>query len=96
MELQDVLAKLVADLRTSWIALNRESVRSELQDALHNNDRLPERKMASIASDAVDLLHQMGQLLEPGHLILADHFLGLRLIVIFIVAICSRHSTPKC
>jgi hypothetical protein len=92
MELQGVLAKLVADLRISWDALNHESVRLEIQDALHKNDRLPERKMASTASDAVDLLHQLQQLLEPGHLILADHFLGLCLIVIFIVAIYSRHS----
>ena len=92
MELQGVLAKLAADLRTSWIALNRENVHSELQDALHNNDRLPEPKVASMASDAVDLLHQLEQLLEPGHLVLADHFLGLRLIAILLFALCSRDT----
>lgn len=50
----------------------------ELQASLHNHDKgaLPDSRIASVAARSIDLLHQTEQILEPGHLVLADHFLG--------------------
>ncbi|MCJ1271572.1 hypothetical protein MMC22_011474 [Lobaria immixta] len=70
------LEKLVIDLKTSLEGLQEESTLSQLQDALHDDQKLPDTKTSAQASVAIDLLHQIGHLLEPAHLILADHFLG--------------------
>lgn len=54
-------------------------LQEELQAILHNHDKgaLPESRIASVAAQSIDLLHEVEQMLEPGHLVLADHFLGL-------------------
>lgn len=48
----------------------------ELLKALHDDVALPEPEMEALAGKAINLLHETQQLLEPGNLILADHFLG--------------------
>lgn len=78
----DILEKLVLDLKTSLEALKEESTWSQLQDALHDDKTLPDKTILMQSSEAIDLLHQIGQLLEPAHLVLADHFLGTDLCII--------------
>ena len=51
--------------------------RSELIAELHDYSRLPDKRLYQLANKAVDLLHETEQLLEPGPLVLADHFLGI-------------------
>lgn len=50
----------------------------ELQASLHDHDQgvLPDSRIGSVAAQSIDLLHEVEQMLEPGHLVLADHFLG--------------------
>ncbi|MCJ1348215.1 hypothetical protein MMC31_006446 [Peltigera leucophlebia] len=72
----EVLGTLVRDLTTSLDALKGEPTWSELREALHDDKRLPEKEIFTKSSEAIDLLHQIGQLLVPAHLVLADHFLG--------------------
>lgn len=58
------------------LSLLQGSANVELLAALHDHDRLPDKRLAGLASQSVDMLHQIEQLLEPGPLVLADHFLG--------------------
>ncbi|PVH97233.1 S-adenosyl-L-methionine-dependent methyltransferase [Periconia macrospinosa] len=37
---------------------------------------LPDPELRRLANQSIDLLHQIEQMLEPGYLVLADHFLG--------------------
>lgn len=86
----DILQKLVLDLKSSLEALKEEPTWSQLQDALHHDERLPDKNTLMQSSEAVDLLHQIGQLLEPAHLVLADHFLGTDLC--FVPAVQFIHA----
>lgn len=72
----EVLGTLVRDLTKSLNALKVEPTGPELQQALHDDKTLPEKGIFTQSSEAIDLLHQIEQLLEPAHLVLADHFLG--------------------
>ncbi|KAI1980661.1 hypothetical protein LOZ53_003091 [Ophidiomyces ophidiicola] len=64
----------------------RDHLRGKLHDdlvsRLHNHDEgaLPDMDLATIAAESIDLLHSIEQMLEPGQLVLADHFLGERFI----------------
>ncbi|KAK8157443.1 O-methyltransferase-domain-containing protein [Phyllosticta citrichinensis] len=40
------------------------------------NGALPDPELTKLANKSIDLLHEIEQMLEPGHLVLADHFLG--------------------
>lgn len=91
----DILQKLVLDLKTSLAALKEEPTRSQLQDALHDDKRLPDRDTLVQSSEAIDLLHQVGQLLEPAHLVLADHFLGTDLCPIPAVQFIHADSSAR-
>lgn len=51
--------------------------KEELLAALHDHEKLPDKQLASLANKTIDLLHETEQLLEPGSLVLADHFLGI-------------------
>lgn len=51
-------------------------LKEALRGNLHNPDGLPDARCYNIASEAIDILHEAQQLLEPRALILADHFLG--------------------
>jgi uncharacterized protein YfeS len=71
-----VLEALQQTLRESVDTLTSPKVAAELQETLHNDKRLPDQAIAGLASDVVDLLSKIEQLLQPAHLVLADHFLG--------------------
>ena len=91
MAAADALSKLVRDLKVSFKSLNDDAVAKELQAALHDPKQLPDKKMAGLASEAVDLLGELDLLLEPGHMILADHFLGTsRSLFVVFTSILSR------
>lgn len=70
------LTHLQATLRASLETLKSAKVAPELQAALHDDKNLPDKALARLASDTIDLLSQLEQLLQPAHLVLADHFLG--------------------
>ncbi|KAL3422106.1 o-methyltransferase [Phlyctema vagabunda] len=71
-----VLEQLVFSLKSSLHLLTADKTRAHLDATLHNDAKLPEKRIAAMASETIDLLHQVEQLLEPAHLVLADHFLG--------------------
>jgi hypothetical protein len=74
-ELDSTLTELVRYLQSTLGILKGEA-REQLEAALHNHEGLPDKKVSKLASSAVDLLNETEQLLEPGSLVLADHFLG--------------------
>lgn len=76
MAVVDALSKLVQDLKVSVKSLNNDAVAKDLQAVLHDPRQLPDKKVAGLAAEAVDLLGELDLLLEAGHIILADHFLG--------------------
>ncbi|KAF2128310.1 putative O-methyltransferase [Dothidotthia symphoricarpi CBS 119687] len=71
-----VLEGLQQTLRESIDALTSPKVAAELQETLHNDKRLPDQDIAGLASEVIDLVSKIEQLLQPAHLVLADHFLG--------------------
>ncbi|KAG6988947.1 hypothetical protein G7Y79_00067g095620 [Physcia stellaris] len=73
--MESTLTCLIATLRSTLQSLNGDQ-QGELLAQLHDHNKLPSRSLAKLASEAVDLLHETEQLLEPGPLILADHFMG--------------------
>ena len=73
---EELLEQLISSLKSSLRLLTADDIRAHLDATLHNDRKLPEKKLASMASATIDLLHQVEQLLEPSHLVLADHFLG--------------------
>lgn len=73
--MEQTLRGIVDSLTSSLVNLKASKV--ELESLLHNHDSLPDKAIASLASEAIDLLHETKQLLEPGSLVLADHFLGM-------------------
>jgi hypothetical protein len=72
-----VLDDLKQTLRGSYDALTSPGVAAELQETLHDDKHLPDEAIAGLASEVVDLLSMIEHLLQPGHLVLADHFLGM-------------------
>ena len=75
-DLMQVLQDVNSKLQGALDALNREPVKALLHKSLHNGVHLPDKKLSASAADAVDLLAKIEHLLEPAHLVLADHFLG--------------------
>lgn len=73
---RSALGSLNATLREALERLESEPVKSELHDGLHHETNLPERELAQLAADTVDLAARVEQMLEPAPLVLADHFLG--------------------
>lgn len=70
------LGDLVLHLRASLKALTAPQTSSQLASGLHDTEKLPDRFLTQQASEAVDLLSELEKLLQPAHLVLADHFLG--------------------
>lgn len=70
------LTHLIDSLQSALKVLKGDA-HAQLLAELHDHDKLPGKKLAGLASLAVDLLHETQQLLEPGPLVLADHFLGV-------------------
>jgi hypothetical protein len=64
-------------LRGSYDALTSPKVAAEVQETLHDGKHLPHEAIAGLVSEVVDLLSMIEQLLQPAHLVLADHFLGM-------------------
>ena len=87
MAASNALHELIHGLEASLRALNEESVARELKVALHDPEKLPNRNVAGLAEKAINLLGELDLLLEPGHMVLADHFLGILTLFRF------RHST---
>ncbi|KAI1778790.1 S-adenosyl-L-methionine-dependent methyltransferase [Hypoxylon cercidicola] len=73
--MESILLDLIDSLKSASLKLNGNA-KNSLQTALHDTEKLPDRKLSSLASETLDLLSEIRLLLEPGHLILADHFLG--------------------
>ena len=73
--MENTLIHLIDSLRSS-LKLLKGRTNDELRAALHDHDKLPDKYVASLAREAINLLHETEQLLEPGPLVLADHFLG--------------------
>ncbi|MCJ1352286.1 MAG: hypothetical protein MMC33_002270 [Icmadophila ericetorum] len=73
--MENTLTHLIDSLRSSLKLLKGKS-HSELLATLHDHDKLPDKHVANLAHEAINLLHETEQLLEPGPLVLADHFLG--------------------
>jgi hypothetical protein len=72
---QLTLSNLTSSLRAT-LALLQGPLNPCLESVLHDPDRLPDANGLKLAAEAVDLLGQTQKLLDPGPLILADHFLG--------------------
>ncbi|KAI0455778.1 S-adenosyl-L-methionine-dependent methyltransferase [Xylaria acuta] len=73
--MESVLQHLIDSLKSASHRLNGD-LNQALNAALHDDTKLPDRKTCLLAAQALDLLSEIRLLLEPGHLILADHFMG--------------------
>jgi gliotoxin/aspirochlorine biosynthesis O-methyltransferase len=60
----------------SALRILKGDAKNLLKNSLHDPKKLPDKKIADLASQAINLLHETEQILEPGPLVLADHFLG--------------------
>lgn len=69
-----MLEKLIRFLKTALVGVRSSDA---LRDRLHHPDGLPDKRLSVLASEALDLLSDIRLELEPGHLILADHFMGM-------------------
>ena len=74
--MESVLQDLIASLRHASNKFNGE-IKSELNQSLHDDGKLPDKSIWLLASEALGLLTEVQAALEPGHHILADHFLGM-------------------
>lgn len=71
--------RLVATLlEAAWDHLHADSTCRTLEVLLHSDSFPPEAPMAILADRIIDAAGDLCTLLEPSHLILADHFLGRR------------------
>ncbi|OCL06619.1 putative O-methyltransferase [Glonium stellatum] len=75
-DLQGLLKELIFNLQTSIAAFQSNPTSTKLNEALHCDEQLPDKNISALAFNAINLLSEVQQILEPGHLILADHFLG--------------------
>jgi hypothetical protein len=73
--MEQTLNQLISSLE-STVSQLKGPYRTELENALHDHDKLPDKKLSELATRAGNLLHEVEQMLEPGPLVLADHFLG--------------------
>ncbi|POS75431.1 hypothetical protein DHEL01_v206173 [Diaporthe helianthi] len=73
--MESVLRSLASALELAMGQLDGD-FKASLDTALHNTEELPDKILYSAASEVLDLLSKVRLLLEPAHLILADHFLG--------------------
>lgn len=76
--MDSVLQHLIDSLKSASHRL-RGDLNQSLNATLHDDTKLPDRKTSLLAAQALDLLSELRLLLEPGHLILADHFMGMQL-----------------
>ncbi|KAI0402333.1 S-adenosyl-L-methionine-dependent methyltransferase [Xylaria palmicola] len=74
--MEPVLQHLVKSLQEAKSQLN--DLKGPLAAALHKTDDLPDRRLSSLASEALDLLSDIKIFLEPSQVVLADHFFGYK------------------
>jgi hypothetical protein len=74
--MEEILKNLIDSLKSVNKQLKDDTVKAQLLSTLHSAEKLPDWKSYKLASEALDLLKETQLILEPGHLILADHFLG--------------------
>jgi hypothetical protein len=86
---ENAVINLIASLKTTLEELRSDKT---LHDTLHNPDSLPDKKIYTLASEALDLLSEVRLELEPSQLILADHFLGMEMILPF----CTLRRCTDC
>jgi hypothetical protein len=81
VSLQSILQQHLAEVTRLRDTLKEPAVNAVLMEELHNtaSTSLPNKDASSLAAQTIDVLHETIQLLQPGHLILADHFLGMPL-----------------
>jgi hypothetical protein len=81
VSLRPILQQHLADIIRLRNSLKEPAINVVLMEELHNtaDTSLPNKDASSLASQAIDVLHQTIQLLQPGHRVLADHFLGMPL-----------------
>ncbi|KAL9084062.1 MAG: hypothetical protein Q9165_008263 [Trypethelium subeluteriae] len=78
--MEETLRTLVDSLDVALGLLKGDSdVHAQLLAKLHSQKELPDREISALAYKAIDRLHETEQLLEPGPLVLADHFLAVEL-----------------
>ncbi|KAJ4357161.1 uncharacterized protein N0V89_001736 [Didymosphaeria variabile] len=73
--MESLLHELNASLESAVRRLNGDE-KLALQESLHNTEALPNKTTLALAGQTLDLVAEVQHLLEPGHLILADHYLG--------------------
>ena len=71
--MEHVLQDLIRSLRATSQHLKADN---DFHSLLHDTENLPNGAVYQLANEAVELLSEVRLLLEPGHLVLADHFLG--------------------
>jgi hypothetical protein len=76
VEIDNTLNHLIDSLQSA-LKLLKGDLKEQFFAALHDHERLPDKQITGLANKAIDLLHETEQLLEPGPLVLADHFLGI-------------------
>ena len=76
-DLENIVNVLKTNVDFCLDVLKTGAVKDELQKALHDDQSLPDKKIAAAVSETINLLHEAERLLQPGHLVLADHFLGI-------------------
>lgn len=74
--LQEILTDSLHDLRKIHARLTLPHIQKQLEDSLHDTENLPHKKISTLSSEIVDVLYATDRLLQPGNLVLADHFLG--------------------
>jgi len=75
-DVQLALRECITHVQATLQKLREEKNATALNWALHHDVELPDRETEALASKAVSVLNDAQHLLQPGHLILADHFLG--------------------
>lgn len=77
-DIATLLSSLNENLERTVKILKTEEAQRKLNEALHNHEKgaLPDQDVSKLADISTDLLHEIQQMLNPGHLTLADHFLG--------------------
>ena len=72
--MEAALQDLVVSLSSTALVLRSQS--QDLLQALHSTEKLPNQRIYDLAKNALDLLSEVRLALEPGQMILADHFFG--------------------
>lgn len=71
-----ILQTLIQVLAMLKSRLNEPALQADINRRLHDSESLPDKKIVPLAAKAVDVLHEIEQMLQPAQLVLADHFLG--------------------